>query len=412
MASNPQDAPSPGATTFNLKILLILSFGHLATDVYQGALPAILPFLKTKLSLSYTTAGVVLMAANFTSSILQPVFGHLSDKKEKIFLLPLGVLAAGLGLSLTSLAHSYAALLLMVVVSGLGVAAFHPEGFKTASFFTGEKAATGMSVFAVGGNLGLALGPLFSLAAIAYLGFGGLPLMLVFALLFEVLLFLNWGYIRRAKPGHAVKKAPTALKAPPGAYLALFLVITAVVMRSWTQLGIMTYIPFYFIEHLKGDPLYSGKLVSAFLLGGVAGTIIGSVLADRLGHKEYLVYSMLAASLLSPLILLVSGPQLMVVLVLVGLALISSFTVTIVLAQRILPDNLGVASGLMVGFAIGAGGFGVTLMGVVADHFGVLAALKGILVLPLAGLGLALLLCYPFAGPLKHHSAAPFGSKE
>ncbi len=412
MPSAPPDAASARPNTFNLKILLILSFGHLATDIYQGALPAILPFLKTKHSLSYTSAGVVLMAANFTSSILQPVFGHFSDQKEKILLLPLGVLAAGLGLSLTSVADSYAALLLMVVVSGLGVAAFHPEGFKTASFFTGEKLATGMSVFAVGGNLGLALGPLFSLAVIAYLGFGGLPLMLVFALLFEVLLFANWGYIRSTKPLLSSKRSHVAAAAPPGAYVALFLVIAAVVMRSWTQLGIMTYIPFYFIEHLQGDPLYSGKLVSAFLLGGVAGTIIGSVLADRLGHKEYLVYSLVAASLLSPLILVVSGPLLPVVLILVGLTLISSFTVTIVLAQRILPNNLGVASGLMVGFAIGAGGFGVTLMGVVADQFGVAAALKAILFLPLAGLGLALLLCFPFAGPLKGRPADLSGSRE
>jgi MFS transporter, FSR family, fosmidomycin resistance protein len=158
--------------------------------------------------------------------------------------------------------------------------------------------------------------------------------------------------------------------------------------------------------------LYSGKLVSAFLLGGVAGTIIGSMLADRLGHKEYLVYSLVAASLLSPLVLLVSGPLLPVVLILVGMALISSFTVTIVLAQRILPNNLGVASGLMVGFAIGAGGFGVTLMGVVADHYGVLAALKAILFFPLAGLGLALLLCFPFAGPLRSRAADPSGSRQ
>ncbi len=401
MAPAPPDAAASRPNTFNLKILLILSFGHLATDIYQGALPAILPFLKTKLSLSYTTAGVVLMAANFTSSILQPVFGHFSDKKEKVLLLPLGVLAAGLGLSMTSLVDSYGALLLLVVVSGLGVAAYHPEGFKTASFFTGEKLATGMSVFAVGGNLGMALGPLFSLAVITYLGFAGLPLMLVFALLFQGLLFLNWGHLRNTRSAPGVNKAHVASKAPPGAYIALFLVIAAVVMRSWTQLGVMTYIPFYFIEHLQGDPLYSGKLVSAFLLGGVVGTIIGSVLADRLGHKEYLVYSLLVASLLSPFILLVSGPLLPVVLILVGLTLISSFTVTIVLAQRILPNNLGVASGLMVGFAIGAGGFGVTLMGVVADHFGVLTALKAILFLPLAGLVFALLLRYPFAGPLK-----------
>jgi FSR family fosmidomycin resistance protein-like MFS transporter len=234
--------------------------------------------------------------------------------------------------------------------------------------------------------------------------------MLVFSLSFLVLLSFQWGYLRSAQPLSTDNQTP-AVSGPPGAYLALFLVIATVVMRSWIQLGFMTYIPFYFIEHLKGDPLYSGKLVSAFLLGGVAGTIFGSMLADRWGHKEYLVCSLVATSLLSPLILLATGPWLFVVLTLMGVALISSFTVTIVMAQRLLPHRLGVASGLMVGFAIGAGGFGVTLLGVIADHFGVAAALKSILVLPLMGLGFALLIPYPFRGPVMAQPADLSGSE-
>jgi FSR family fosmidomycin resistance protein-like MFS transporter len=410
MSLAPPDDVSARPSTFNLKILLLLSFGHLVTDIYQGALPAILPFLKDKLALSYTMAGVLLMAANFTSSILQPVFGHFSDKKEKAWLLPLGCLAAGLGLSLASLPGSFGMLLVLVVVSGLGIAAYHPEGYKTASYFTGEYAATGMSVFSVGGNLGIALGPLFSLGVIAYLGFAGLPLMLVFSLSFLVLLIFEWGFLRRAKPLSPEKKIPAAADAPR-AYLALFLVIATVVMRAWIRLGLMTYIPFYFIQHLKGDPLYSGKLVTVFLLGGVVGTIFGSMLADRWGHKEYLIYSLVATALLSPLILVAPGTWLFVVLFLVGTALISSFTVTIVMAQRLLPHRLGVASGLMVGFAIGTGGLGVTLLGIVADHFGVAAALKTILFLPLVGLVFALLIRYPFQGPVKSQPADLGGSE-
>ncbi|MEJ2093506.1 MAG: MFS transporter [Syntrophobacterales bacterium] len=364
MSSTAPDETSSRPTTFNLKILLILSFGHVVTDIYQGALPAILPFLKTKLSLSYTMAGVVLMAANLTSSIVQPLFGHFSDKKEIALLLPLGCLFAGLGLSLVSLPNSFGLLLLLVVVSGLGVAAYR---------------------------------------------FAGLPLMLVFVLLFLVLVSFNWGYLRSVKPLPSEANARVG-SSPPGAYFALFLIIATVVMRSWTRLGIMTYIPFYFIEHLQGDPLYAGKLVTAFLLGGVAGTIFGSMLADRLGHKKYLVYSLLVTSLLLPLMLVTTGPLLLVVLILVGMSLISTFTVTIVMAQRLLPQNLGVASGLMVGFAIGAGGFGVTLLGVVADHFGVMAALKSILFLPPVGLGLAFLIRYPFAGPVKRPPADLSGS--
>ena len=155
---------------FNLKVLVLLSLGHLSTDIYQGALPAILPFLKAKLSLSYSMAGIIMLASNFTSSVIQPLFGFISDREEKPLLLPLGCIVAGIGISLLSLPSSYLTVLALVMVSGLGVASYHPEGFKTAYHFTGQKAATGMSIFSVGGNLGFALGPVFSIYLIKHFG--------------------------------------------------------------------------------------------------------------------------------------------------------------------------------------------------------------------------------------------------
>jgi FSR family fosmidomycin resistance protein-like MFS transporter len=381
-------------TAFNLKILLILSLGHLVTDIYQGALPAILPFLKTKLSLSYTMAGVVMMASNVTSSVIQPLFGYLSDKKEKAFLLPLGCLFAGIGIALLSVPDHYLSVLFLVMVSGLGVASYHPEGYKTARFFTGDKMATGMSVFSVGGNLGFALGPIVSISIITYLGFNFLPLMVTFSLIFVCLLLFSWSSLAREKPVEMVK-AKSQESARKGAYVSLFLIIGTVIMRSWTQLGLMTYIPFYYIDHLKGEALYAGKLVSVLLLGGVVGTVVGSIIADRIGHKLYLVLSMALASILFPLILVTDGVMLFIVLGVFGAVLISTFTVTIVMAQQLLPRNLGIASGLMVGFAIGTGGLGVTVLGVIADHFGSENALKSIMVLPVAGLLLSLLIRYP-----------------
>lgn len=378
----------------NLKVLLVLSFGHLVTDIYQGALPALLPFLKTRLSLSYALAGAILMAATFASSIMQPVFGYFSDKREKVLLLPLGCLAAGVGLSLLSAPNRYGFVLMLVMISGLGVAAYHPEGYKTAHYFTGKNLATGMSVFSVGGNLGFALGPMIAITIVTQLGFEVLPVMVIFSLLFLALFRFQWTAIQRAHRERPQAREEAAA-AGRNAYLPLFLTIATVVTRSWTQMGLMTFIPFYYIDYLKGDPMYSGKLVSTFLLGGVAGTIIGSILADRFGHKPFLVCSLVAASVLTPLILAVRGPWLFVVLAVVGMALISSFTVTIVMAQRLLPRNLGIASGLMVGFAIGVGGLGVTLLGVVADSFGIPMALKAIMILPVIGLGLSLAIRYP-----------------
>jgi FSR family fosmidomycin resistance protein-like MFS transporter len=383
-----------GKSALNLKVLLVLSFGHLATDMCQSALPAILPFLKAKLLLSYTMSGVILMASNITSSVIQPLFGYFSDKKEKALLLPLGCLCAGLGLSLVTVPDHYILVLILVTISGLGIAAYHPEGFKTARFFTGDRLAMGLAVFTVGGNVGLALGPLATIFIVSRFGTDYLPLMLAFSGIFLVLLLSVRSSLKHMRPLSASKETARP-PAPEGAYLSMGLLVAAVVMRSWTHFGLMSYIPFYYIDHEKGDPLYAGLLVTAFLAGGAVGTLLGSPMADRFGYKRYFVLSLAISSVLFPLIFVTHGVLLVISLALVGMALISSFTSTIVMAQEILPGNLGVASGLMAGFAIGTGGIGVSLLGVIADNFGVLTALHCIGFLPVAGLLIASTITFP-----------------
>jgi MFS transporter, FSR family, fosmidomycin resistance protein len=387
----------------NLKVLCVLSLGHLATDVFQSALPAILPFLKAKLLLSYAMSGALMMASNITSSVIQPLFGYLSDQKEKRFLLPMGCLCAGLGLSFIAVPDSYLEVMLLVIVSGLGIACFHPEGFKTASFFTGSRMATGMAVFTIGGNIGLALGPLAPTFIISHLGLNQLPLMLLFPTIFLFSLIFVWGSIGRSRWTVKLKRKPLK-DIHKGTYVSVGLIIAAVIMRSWTHFGLMAYIPFYYIDYEKGNPLYAGTLVSVFLFGGAIGTLIGSPLADRFGYKRYFIFSLALTTLLFPLIFITHGVMLFLSLAVVGMALISSFTVTIVMAQELLPNNLGVASGLMAGFAIGTGGIGVTLLGVIADHFGVPAALKSIMLLPVAGLLISCFISYP-PGPSKSSEA-------
>ncbi|NLI81716.1 MAG: MFS transporter [Deltaproteobacteria bacterium] len=381
---------------FNLPVLLLLSSGHMVVDIYQGALPAILPFIKENLGLSYTVTGAILIVANVTSSIVQPIFGFVSDRKEKAFLLPLGAFLAGAGFSLLPLAESYLFILFLVAMSGLGIASYHPEGFKTARFFTGDKMATGMSIFSVGGNAGMAVGPILALFLVNSFGFPALHWMFLPSLLFMALILS----FRKAIAIEGTNDRETRpLKPLParGAHQALVVILSVIIMRTWTHAGVMTYIPFYVIDYLNGDPVHAGKLVSLFLLGGAFGTLGGAPLADRLGHRFWLRFSMLASSLIFPLIFFSQGFWLFVVVTLLGTILISTFTVTVVMGQNLLPGNLGVASGLLVGFAIGAGGVGVTLLGFIADHFGVPFALKCIGFLPLLGFLLSLTLQYaPF----------------
>lgn len=380
---------------FNLKVLILLSVGHLVVDIYQGALPAVLPFLKQRLSLSYTMAGLILMVSNFTSSILQPLFGFYSDKRHMKALLPTGLMCAGIGFAILTIQTNYFMVLLLVTLSGLGIAAYHPEGYKTAHFFTGEKSATGMSVFSVGGNIGLSLGPIIAIYIIKYMGFSSLPLIVIPALLcaWLVIYYRKTLTIKLAE-NTSIKGMPLS-KPHMAAYISLSLVIGVVIMRSWTQMGIVTYIPFYYIDYLKGDPLFAGKLVFTFLLCGAAGTLIGAPFADRWGHKRFLVATQLLSSIILPLIFLPfiqKGVLIFIVLGLHGMILISTFSVTVVIAQRLLPNKLGIASGLTVGFAIGTGGVGVTLLGLIADRFGVPAALKSLLILPVIALIMSLMI--------------------
>ncbi|NLT22976.1 MAG: MFS transporter [Syntrophorhabdus sp.] len=382
---------------FDLKVLLILSLGHLVVDIYQGALPAILPFLKEKLDLTYAMTGMILMASNFTSSILQPVFGYVSDKKAMAYLLPLGLVAAGVGFSVLPFSPYFLLILGLVIISGLGVASYHPEGYKTAHFFTGDRPATGMSVFSVGGNVGFSLGPILSMYIIDLYGFPWLPVIVVPSLLCAAVIVAYRRTIMVPVAVHGEAARREAPKTSSVEYIALAMVILIVVMRSWTQIGLMTYIPFYYIDYLKVDPLYAGKLVFVFLFCGAVGTLLGAPIADRFGHRFFVRLSMFLSTVTLPVMFLPAveqSPFLFVVLGVQGMLLVSTFSVTIVMAQKLLPTKLGIASGLMVGFAIGTGGVGVTILGLVADHYGVPVALYSISVLPALGFILSMFLRY------------------
>jgi FSR family fosmidomycin resistance protein-like MFS transporter len=380
----------------NKKALAILSVAHLVTDINQGALPGLLPFFKEALNLSYTMSGVILLAASLTSSIIQPLFGHLSDRRPLGWLLPLAPFIACLGLSLTGLVSNYPLLLICVMVSGMGIASFHPEGFKTAYYFTGDKKATGMSIFAVGGNFGIAIGPLMALTLVTSFGLKGTLSHLIMGILIAIIIIFNMSMLTApVEFAHREAKKESKIPLSKNRKISFSLLVTIATIRAWVQFGMATYIPFYYINYLKGNPLYAGKLVSTFLLSGVLGTVLGASLADRWGHKQILLISLILPFPFLLLFYYSSGLMTFIFLGIAGLVLLSTFALTTVMGQLLLPQHLGMASGLMVGFTISAGGVGVTLLGAIADTWGVPMAIKAIFVLPLIAFGLALLVKYP-----------------
>src|SRR4029079_1438473 len=146
-----------------------LSPGHCATDFANGALPALLPFFVDRFDLSYTLAASLMLASAGSSSLIQPLFRAWSARRGALWLLPAGVAVAGIGIALAAASPSYWLVLLLVLVSGLGSAAYHPEGSKFAGFVSGRKRASGMAWFSIGGNLGFGLRPLVTTAlAVAF----------------------------------------------------------------------------------------------------------------------------------------------------------------------------------------------------------------------------------------------------
>jgi MFS transporter, FSR family, fosmidomycin resistance protein len=371
----------------NKKVLALLGLGHMMVDLNTGALPALLPFLKNAFGLSYTMIGTLVLVANLSSSLIQPIFGHLSDRSARAWLLPLGVMAATCGMASTGLAPSYPVLLLLVFISGLGIASYHPEAYKTAYLATGEKKATGISLFSVGGNIGYGMGPLVVASCLAVFGQRGMLLLWLPGLLVGALFLWSLPWLSRSQPSQVETRAAAGASPP----YALALVLGVVTLGACVHSGLVTYVPLYFTA--RGEGAFAvGQLLSLFLISGAVGTLIAGPLSDRIGHKLFLTVSMGALCPLIVLFLHSSGPTSIAILALTGMCLSPMFSVTLVIAQSLMHGRLGVTAGLMTGLGIGAGGLGVTGLGMMADAWGVETTMRAISVLPLLPWGVVLLL--------------------
>ncbi len=379
-----------------------LSAGHLATDLAQGAVPALLVFLVPKLDLSYTLAAVVVLVATLSSSVVQPVFGAWSDRRGALWLLPGGVALAGAGVGLAAVAPSYPLLLLAVLAGGFGVAAYHPEGSKLASYVSGTRRATGMAVFSVGGNVGFGLGPLYASVLVLALGLGGGLLLVVPGLLVAGYLLRERSYLGSFI---AAGERRTRESREPDRVGAFALLQGVVVLRSVAHYGLFTFVPLW--EVAKGGTEQAGtRLLSMFLLAGAAGTLVGGPLADRFGRKPVIVATHVATAPLVLAYVLVGGVGGDVALVTAGALIISTFGVTTVLSQEYLPRRLGMASGLSVGLAIGLGGIFAVTLGAVADAIDLRTAVLATAIGPLLGAFVALGLPSPRSGRLVEQAPA------
>ncbi len=391
------------------RAMTVLSAGHLFTDLAQGSVPALLPFLILHDHLNYAAASALVLAATISSSVIQPLFGHLSDRLSLAWLMPLGPGLGGLGIALVGIAPNYGLTFAAVLLSGVGVAAFHPEGSRFANYVSGARRASGMSLFSVGGNLGFALGPVVLTPALLAFGLHGTLLLLIPTWLMAGVLAFELPRLRGFRSdvvGGRVGRADTHEAWGPFAILA-----SVIAVRSFIYFGLVTFIPLYYVDVLHASKALGNAALSAMLLGGAVGTLIGGPLADRFGRRSVLVGSMIS---IPPLVVgfLLSGRVLGVLFVaLAGAATIATFAVTIVMGQEFLPGRLGVAAGVTIGLSIGLGGVGAPLLGLLADAHGLRSVFVVVAALPLVALALTLALPRGRAGVRRRSGAAVHGAR-
>ena len=366
-----------------------LSSGHLATDLAQGSLPALLPFLKAEFDLTYTMASALVLAATISSSLIQPLFGLWSDVRGALWLLPAGVGLAGVGMALAAAAPSYPLTFLAVLAAGIGVAAYHPEGSKFASYASGSRRASGMSFFSVGGNIGFALGPVYASALILSLGLKGGLLIALPGLAVATGLVLVLRYLASFAPDESPREQRAAAAKTETRGLVLLLVVVG--LRSVAHMGLFTFIPLWEIHNGHGEA-YGTFVLALFLFAGAVGTLLGGPLADRFGRRPVLRGSFIAATPLILVYVLVGGPIGVAAVTLSGACVIGTFGVSLVMSQEYMPGRVGMASGLSIGLAIGLGGVAALVLGALADTVDLETAVLATAIGPTLALGVSFLL--------------------
>lgn len=402
MSPNSNDRQSAWAAATVLPVLLAVSLVHMLNDSMQAVVPAMFPILEETLHLSYAQVGWFLFALNMTSSVMQPVVGSYTDRRSSPYMLPMGMGLSLIGMVGIAFAPNFWYVLCAVVFIGLGSAIFHPEGSRIVYLAAGGRRGFAQSVYQVGGNAGSSLAPLMTVYIFAPLGQIGAAWGTAFAALaIAVLLVLAPWYKRRLAAWEEMRRkrrAETGAGAAvweeashPRVKFAMTLLVLFVFARSWYHASISGFYQFFLKEHYGLTTEQAQIPLFLFLAAGVFGTFFGGVMADRIGLKNTIAFSIVGAM---PLALLLPHLPLAWVypfITLLGFVILSGYSVAVVYAQFLMPAKVGMASGLTTGLAFGMGAIGAVALGKAADVFGLADVMLFCSGLPLFGLLVLLL---------------------
>ncbi|GBD15660.1 Fosmidomycin resistance protein [bacterium HR26] len=364
--------------------LLTFMLGHFTVDLYSGLLPILYALTAQRMNLDNRDIGLLALCYTAASSLSQPLFGYVADRWGGQLLAPLSLAWSSVFVSALGLVDAPVPLYAGALLAGLGSGAYHPVGASNASMLVDDRHRnTAMSVYTVSGTSGYALGPLIAALLFGALGTRGSLAMLPLGLSVAVSLRLA---LRQFQLGLPTLRSREWVRREPIRWGALAPVMTVVMLRSWVFMAVVTFVPVWYRD-LGYDVRFYGLLASVVIASGSLGTLLGGVLADRIGQRAVLTGSL---ALAVPALLLFAGfpgPLALLTGALFGALVDASISVTLVAAQRLLPGRIGVASGFILGMGFVTGGVGAPVTGAIADHVGFQQALlltSGLLLVALA----------------------------
>jgi FSR family fosmidomycin resistance protein-like MFS transporter len=369
-------------------VLAGISFSHFLNDTMQSLISSVYPILKESYSLDYTQIGLITLAFQFTASLLQPVIGHMTDRKAQPFSLALGMGFTFFGLLLLSVAARYPIILIAAALVGLGSAVFHPESARIARLASGGRFGFAQSVFQLGGSFGTSMGPV--LAALIVVPFGQASIAWFSSIAFLAIIIL-WRIGVWYQPQIASRKfpAPKAHPDAPGSgrvRIALLVLVALLFSKQLYTSSLSSYYIFYLIDKFGVSTQGAQFYLFIFLAANAVGAFFGGPLGDRFGRK-YIIWLSILGALPFTLALPYAGLYASAVLTIcIGLIISSATSSIIVFAQELMPHRFGMISGVFFGVAFGIGGLGAAVLGRVADHMGIAFVYQVCAFLPAIGL--------------------------
>lgn len=375
----------------------LMMIAHLCDDLNQGALVAVIPFLVLHNGYSYAEVTALLLASNAASAIIQPLFGWLGDKKPRPWLMAAGIFLAGIGMAGVGVLPNYPLIMASAMLSGIGVAMFHPEGGRLGNLTAGEQKGKGMSIFAVGGKLGFTFGPLVATAAITLWGLPGTLIFIIpSTLCAAILLSQNKALLSYSNPD----KQSSDESLYQDNWVGFGFVMGAISCRSIMYYAFLSFIPLFLVYNLGQEEAFASSVISLFALVCAVGTIASGWAGQLLGAKKLIIVSYACVAI--EVVIFAFNGSLIVALILIAFLALTcdiSYPSAVAMGQSFVPHHLGMASGLSFGVMVCIGGLMTPVFGLIGDYFGLQVVM--LCVTAIALLGIIITLFIPKNRPMR-----------